>query len=311
MGIGPIFSNPIRVLTFRAERIGSGGPDLGCSALFPLKDNIPTVSFPLVTVVLIAINVAVFGYQLLQPTDQASTVELARAGISERDQLSIEYGVIPFRATHPDSECGVADQRRGSEVVCATGAEAASVPDNLSPAPLWLTLITAMFLHGGLLHLAGNMLFLWVFGTNVEDSMGRGRFVAFYLLAGIVAVYAQSLLDTSSTVPTIGASGAIAGVLGGYILLHPKARVLTFVVIVLFFTFIEIPAAILLAIWFALQFLPAVGQLASTDLASSGGVAYFAHVGGFAFGLAMIHLFARSDRTGRPVAAVGPGTTRR
>jgi membrane associated rhomboid family serine protease len=153
-----------------------------------------------------------------------------------------------------------------------------------------------MFLHGGFLHLGGNMLFLWVFGNNIEDSMGRGRFLAFYLLAGIVAVYTQALLDTSSTVPTIGASGAVAGVLGGYILLHPKARVLTFVLIVFFFTFIEIPAMILLAIWFALQFIPAFGQIATNELAEGGGVAYFAHVGGFLFGLAMIHLFATSDR---------------
>jgi membrane associated rhomboid family serine protease len=126
--------------------------------------------------------------------------------------------------------------------------------------------------------------------------MGRGRFVAFYLLAGIAAVYTQSLLDPSSTVPTIGASGAVAGVLGGYILLHPRARVLTFVLIIFFFTFIEIPAMILLAIWFVLQFIPAIGQIASDDLADGGGIAYFAHVGGFVFGLAMIHLFARRDR---------------
>lgn len=269
--------------------------------MFPLKDNIPTLRFPLVTVILIVLNVAIFGYQLMLPTDEASTPALAKAGISERDQLSLEYGATPYRLTHPGEPCGVAVAGGVAEVVCEGTAAAeelpgGEVPDNIDSAPWWLTLITSMFMHGGLLHLGGNMLFLWVFGNNVEDSMGRGRFAAFYLLAGIVALYTQALLDTSSTVPTIGASGAVAGVLGGYILLHPKARVLTFVLVIFFFTFLEIPAMILLAIWFALQFIPAIGQVASSDLADGGGVAYFAHVGGFIFGLAMIHLFARRDR---------------
>ena len=118
-----------------------------------------------------------------------------------------------------------------------------------------------MFMHGGILHIAFNMLFLWIFGNNVEDSMGRGRFVLFYLLAGIAAAYAQALLDTNATVPAIGASGAIAGVLGGYLLLYPHARVLTLVFIIFFVTLIEIPAVIMLGIWFVLQFLPAIGQL--------------------------------------------------
>ncbi len=157
-----------------------------------------------------------------------------------------------------------------------------------------------MFLHADILHIAGNMLFLWVFGNNVEDAMGRGRFVLFYLLAGIAAVYAQSALDASSTGPTIGASGAVAGVLGAYAVLHPRARVLSVVFIIFFVTLIEIPAMILLAIWFALQFIPAVGQLATPDVAGEGGIAYLAHVGGFIFGLATIHLFARRNRTTRP-----------
>jgi membrane associated rhomboid family serine protease len=153
-----------------------------------------------------------------------------------------------------------------------------------------------MFLHASILHLAGNMLFLWVFGNNVEDSMGRGRFIGFYLLAGLVAVYAQALLDLEATGPTIGASGAVAGVLGAYALLHPRARVLTLVLIVFFFTLIEIPAMALLAVWFLLQALPAVGALATPDLAGGGGVAYLAHVGGFLFGLVAIKLFATRVR---------------
>ncbi len=158
-----------------------------------------------------------------------------------------------------------------------------------------------MFMHGGILHIAFNMLFLWVFGNNIEDSMGRGRFVLFYLLAGIAAAYAQALLDTNATVPAIGASGAVAGVLGGYLLLYPHARVLTLVFIIFFVTLIEIPALVMLGIWFALQFLPAIGQLATPDVAAAGGgVAYFAHIGGFIFGLAAIKLFANRYRDRRP-----------
>ena len=173
----------------------------------------------------------------------------------------------------------------------------------LDDAPWWVTVFTSMFLHGGILHIAGNMLFLWVFGNNIEDSVGRIVFIPFYLLAGIVAVYTQSFLDTSATVPTIGASGAVAGVLGAYALLHPHARVLTLVFIIFFVTLVEIPAMIMLGLWFVLQFLPAVGQLATPDVAGqTGGVAYFAHIGGFIVGLALIKLLAR-----RHEEPAGPG----
>ena len=175
-------------------------------------------------------------------------------------------------------------------------------PAPLDQAAWWVTLITALFMHGGILHLGGNMLFLWIFGNNIEDSMGRGRFVLFYALAGLISVYAQSLIDPGSTVPTIGASGAVAGVLGGYALLYPHARVLSLIIIIFFVTLIEIPAMILLGIWFVLQFLPAIGQTALTDLAGGDSVAYLAHVGGFVFGLAAIKLFADRRRV-TPAAA--------
>jgi membrane associated rhomboid family serine protease len=171
----------------------------------------------------------------------------------------------------------------------------------LNQAPWWVTLFTSMFMHGGLLHIAGNMLFLWVFGNNIEDSMGRARFVAFYLIAGLVAVYSQAALDVDATTPTIGASGAVAGVLGAYALLHPKARVLTLIFIIFFVTVVEIPALVLLSIWFLLQFLPAVGQVATPEVGGGEGIAYLAHVGGFLFGLAAIKLFARRDRDPGPV----------
>jgi membrane associated rhomboid family serine protease len=282
--------------------------------LIPLKDNIPTGRFPILTVLLIAVNIAVFGWQLSFSSDRASNPELRELGIPERDENTLEYGAIPYRLTHPGKDCAVGTVvHQGElrpEVVCQgtpeyREADALAVKrgapfEPLDSPPWWATVITSMFMHGGILHIAFNMLFLWVFGNNVEDSMGRGRFVLFYLLAGAAAAYAQALLDTNATVPAIGASGAVAGVLGGYLLLYPHARVLTLVFIIFFITLIEIPALIMLGIWFALQFLPAIGQLATPDVsAGGGGVAYFAHIGGFVFGLAAIKLFADRYREGR------------
>jgi membrane associated rhomboid family serine protease len=282
--------------------------------LIPLKDNIPTGRFPILTVVLIVANLAVFAWQLSFPSDRASSSELRELGIPERDENTLEYGAIPYRLTHPGKDCAVGtvvqQSRLGAEVVCQGTPqyeEAEQLGDQgqpfqpLNSPPWWVTVLTSMFMHGGILHIAFNMLFLWIFGNNVEDSMGRGRFVLFYLLAGIAAAYAQALLDTNATVPAIGASGAVAGVLGGYLLLYPHARVLTLVFIIFFVTLIEIPAVVMLGIWFVLQFLPAIGQLATPDVsATGGGVAYFAHIGGFVFGLAAIKLFADRYRASRP-----------
>ena len=155
----------------------------------------------------------------------------------------------------------------------------------------WETVFTAMFLHGGILHIAGNMLFLAIFGPNVEDAMGRVRFTAFYLLGGLVALAAQVLVGPSSTAPTLGASGAIAAVLGGYIVLYPRARILTLVFIIFFVTIVELPAVLLLGFWFLEQIYFGAADL-SNPLGGGGGVAYFAHVGGFLFGLALIGVFA-------------------
>jgi rhomboid family protein len=271
--------------------------------VLPLRDNIPTDRFPILTVVLIAINVAVFGWQLTLTSDEASSPELATAGVSERDEKIIEYGAIPYRLTHPGDDCGVVSGESPEPKIRCEGtpqyeeAAQSGALDAIADAPWWVTVFTSMFMHGSILHIAGNMLFLWVFGNNIEDSMGRPRFLVFYLLAGAAAVYAQTLLSPDATVPTIGASGAVAGVLGGYILLHPRARVLTLVFIIFFVTFVEIPAMVMLGIWFVLQLLPAVGQVATPELAGEGGgVAYLAHVGGFVFGLALIKLFANRHR---------------
>jgi membrane associated rhomboid family serine protease len=168
-----------------------------------------------------------------------------------------------------------------------------------------VTVFTSMFLHGGILHIGFNMLFLWIFGNNVEDAMGRGRYLLFYLLAGIAAVYAQAAIDPSGTLPSIGASGAIAGVLGAYALLLPRARILTLIFLIFFVTLIEIPAYVMLGIWFLLQFIPAVGQVAVPNIGGQGGVAYFAHVGGFLFGLALVNVFVRRRPKFPPPIAAG------
>jgi membrane associated rhomboid family serine protease len=272
--------------------------------LIPLKDNLPTARFPVVTVVLIALNVAVFVWQLTASGDPgtASSQALAAAEASERDQLNFEYGAVPREVLNPGEYCaptGVTGNRVQER--CGERAEIER-ESGIEQAPWWLTLLTSMFMHGGILHIAFNMLFLWVFGNNIEDSMGRLRFVAFYLLAGTVAIYSQSLVDPDSVVPQIGASGAVAGVLGGYALLHPHARVLTLIFIIFFVTVVEIPAMIMLGIWFVLQFIPAVADVATPSVGEEGGVAYLAHVGGFIFGLALIKLFAhrRADESPPP-----------
>jgi len=281
--------------------------------LIPLKDNIPTARFPILTVLLIVANIAVFLWQISQPSAPNSSDSPHIVGLSQQDETTLAYGAIPYRLTHPGKDCAVetelvAPGSARQNIVCEGTPQydrAQREPEirlqNLDSPPWWATVLTSMFMHGGLLHIAFNMLFLWIFGNNIEDSMGRGRFVLFYLLAGIVAAYAQALLDTNATLPAIGASGAVAGVLGGYLLLYPHARVLTLVFIIFFVTLIEIPAVIMLGIWFVLQFLPAIGQLATPDVSTTGGgVAYFAHIGGFVFGLAAIKLFANRYRATRP-----------
>ena len=267
--------------------------------MIPVKDNIPTLRFPIVTVVLIAINIAVFVWQLTLSSDPGSSASPQIAGLSQSDEVTLEYGAMPYRLLNPGAECGIS----GQGVVCQ-GQDGYADSAKLDSPPWWTTVFTSMFLHGGILHIAFNMLFLWIFGNNVEDSMGRPRFRAFYLRAVCVDASMQVLLSASSNVPAIGASGAIAGVLGGYLLLFPRARVLTVVIIILFVTIIEIPAAILLAIWFVLQFLPALGQV-TTSAAGGEGVAYWAHVGGFAFGLAAIKVFANRYR-GKALGLPGP-----
>jgi len=244
--------------------------------VFPLKDDIPTRRFPILTVALIVANIVMF-----------FAFQGAFFDDAKFEDRVVEYGAIPFEITHPGKNCEVAV---GTEAVVCEGQPGVvgKAPDQ---APTWLTVITSMFMHGGLLHLGGNMLFLWIFGNNIEDSMGRAKFIVFYLLGGVAALLAQTLMEPNAAVPTIGASGAVAAVLGGYALLYPRARVVTVIFIIIFFTIVELPALLVLGAWFVLQLLNGAGSLAQ-PVGEGGGVAYFAHIGGFLFGLLMIRLFA-------------------
>lgn len=181
--------------------------------------------------------------------------------------------------------------RSGEELVYTFGAVPLALfgGESLSPLPATMTLFTSMFLHGGVMHVGGNMLYLWIFGNNIEDMMGHVRFIVFYLLCGVAAAYAHALSAPSSAVPMIGASGAISGVLGAYLLLFPRAQVLTLIPLGFFTRLIHVPAAVVLGFWIVIQFLNgtlSVGQ-------AGGGVAWFAHVGGFVAGMALIRAFAR------------------
>jgi len=156
----------------------------------------------------------------------------------------------------------------------------------------WVNVFTSMFLHGGFMHVAGNMLYLWIFGDNVEDRMGHGRFLVFYLLCGVAAALAQTVTAPESAIPMVGASGAIAGVMGAYFVLYPHSRVLTLIFIVFYVNIVEIPAVVFLGFWFLMQLLSGVGTLAASSGAEAGGIAFWAHIAGFAVGAGLVKLLA-------------------
>lgn len=158
----------------------------------------------------------------------------------------------------------------------------------------WLGLLTSIFMHGSWVHLGGNMLYLWIFGDNVEDAMGHGRFIVFYLLTGVGAALAHVMTRPASPVPLVGASGAIAGVLGAYLILYPRARILSLVVFGFFIRFVELPALLVLSLWFLLQLVEGFGTLSAPDVTT---VAWWAHVGGFIAGAALVLIFARRRST--------------
>ena len=219
--------------------------------MIPLKDDNPTELKPQLTIALIATCVLVFLWQYSHsPQDM--------------NLIFMRMGVIPALL--------IGDARAAPEL------------DVLLPAA---TIFTSMFLHGGWAHLIGNMLYLWIFGNNIEDAMGHGRFIVFYLLCGICAVFAQAIPDPDSTIPMVGASGAISGVLGAYLLLYPNARVLMLVPLGFFTRIMYLPAWVVLAMWFGLQL------ISSAARGGEGGVAFGAHIGGFIAGMVLVSAFKR------------------
>lgn len=228
--------------------------------MFPLKDDNPSASAPLVTVALIVLNALVFVYQISLEVGGAEGARAAQAFVEE-------FGLVPCRLT---GACRV-----GSEV----------------PAPI-LTIFTSMFMHGGLFHIGGNMLYLWIFGDQIESLLGHGRFLFFYLACGLAASAAQILVGPDSVVPSLGASGAIAGVLGAYLVKFPRNRVR---VLVARGGITELPAMMVLGLWIVLQLVSQV----STAAGEATGVAYMAHIGGFITGLALVFLLGRRKVAGQ------------
>lgn len=221
--------------------------------MIPLKDNVPTRSFPIITISLIVINILIFVWTWIQPSEY------------------LEHFILKYYALNP------------AELLISLTSRPDLLPYNI------LTIFSSMFLHGGILHLGGNMLYLWIFGNNIEDSMGHARFGLFYLFSGVVAALAQFSFDPTSSIPMIGASGAVSGVLGAYLLLFPRATVKTLIFLFIFITTVDIPAMLLLTIWFFFQIVSSYGP----------GVAWFAHIGGFIFGMAATKIFTVGSRRGR------------
>ncbi len=213
--------------------------------MIPIRDENPTRSTPFVTIALIAVNVLVFVMQMLQPPEAQQQFVFAWSAIP-RD-ITLGWDLLP------------------------------TIP------VAWLTLFTSMFMHGGLMHLGGNMLYLWIFGNNVEDRVGHIQFLFFYIIGGLVAALSHVFFDPTSQIPMVGASGAISAVLGAYMLAYPNARVVVLLWIVFFVRFIRVPAILMLGVWFVMQISGFFGDMSR----EGGGVAWLAHIGGFVAGVVL------------------------
>lgn len=235
--------------------------------MFPLRDENPRAYPPIATVAIIALNV--FAWAMVQGFGNESMLaeSICHYGLIPADVL----GTLPAGSSFPVSQ----------ELSCV-----------LDGSGGYTSIVTSMFMHGSWFHIVGNLWFLWIFGDNVEDAMGPGRFLAFYLLCGFGAAAAQMLTDTSSLVPMVGASGAIGGVMGAYALLYPRAHIHTFVFLGFYMTTIAVPALFMLGYWFVLQLLGGLPALNS----EGGGVAFWAHIGGFLVGVALVHAFVNPNR---------------
>jgi membrane associated rhomboid family serine protease len=258
--------------------------------VIPLKDNVPTRRLPILTVALIVANFAIFLWAEHAPTERLATNLGVPLRVSGFTAVTAQYGFVPCEVNqscpHGDDEILLGFQNR------------LPVYAHVHHVPVPASVFTSMFMHGSWEHLLGNMLFLWIFGNNIEDRLGRRRFIVFYLLGGLAAAVLQFLSGPGSDVPNIGASGAIAAVLGGYLVLYPRAAVITFIPPFFFF---PLPAVLFLLGWILLQVYSAgSGQVGG----SGGGIAYFAHIGGFIFGLLTIRWWVQQAG---PPAIGAPG----
>lgn len=245
--------------------------------MIPLRDNIPSERTPIVNFAMIGVTALCFLLQLASPNDSEVTVEE-------------KFGMVPVRVLHPHEKHAVSELVRVGGQLYRREHPLAS-----SAIPDWLTPLTCIFLHGGWLHFVGNMWFLFIFGDNVEDRLGHIRYLVFYLASGVGASLVHLVTNASSPIPTIGASGAIAGVMGAYFVLYPRATVLSMIPIFGFAQIVVIPAPMFLGIWFVIQFFQ--GTMAITSM-QTGGVAWWAHIGGFAVGFvvgAIARKFGRHD----------------
>jgi membrane associated rhomboid family serine protease len=237
--------------------------------LIPISDdNTGRRTFPVVNYILIAINIIVFIIELTQGAP-----------------FQYGYSVVPFKITH------------GHDIVGPVRVPGVGViPEYPGPSPIWLTLLTSMFMHAGWLHIGGNMLYLWIFGDNVEDNFGHIKYLIFYLLCGFAADFSQIAADPNSLIPSLGASGAIAGVLGAYIIMFPTNRVRVLLPLIIIWTFVQLPAIVVIGLWIVLQLFSQVSSVTSGGEAQ-GGVAYMAHIGGFFAGMLLTLFFRnRNDR---------------
>jgi membrane associated rhomboid family serine protease len=263
--------------------------------MIPLRDDNPAQHWPIITLAIIALNVAAFLFW--EPTFATGPNRDVK-----QQTFFFCHAMIPWEVTHQTNlgEGGADARRAVQEQFDATSDQAAEFQrqfrESCGHKQWWQSIFTAMFLHGGWLHIGGNMLFLWIFGNNVEDKLRPIGYLLFYLAAGIVATLAQLAISPNSAVPNLGASGAIAGVLGAYLVMFPRRRVLT-LIIFFFITWVYLPASVVLGLWFVLQLFSGVGELGS-HVHGGGGVAFWAHIGGFAFGGLMALLFFPKERLG-------------
>ncbi|MGB2694966.1 MAG: rhomboid family intramembrane serine protease [Dehalococcoidia bacterium] len=256
--------------------------------MIPVGDSVRSRTFPYVNVALIAINVLVFLYELT-----LNATPLAFGGLSDLDRFFFEWATMPACL---GDHFGFTPNVDARDLAAYCG-----VQKNVALTPL-----SAMFIHGGWLHLLGNMIFLWVFGDNVEDAMGHVRYAVFYAVVGLAAGTAHIFVNQNDLTPAIGASGAIAGVLGAYLVLYPRARVSAILPIFLFFWLpFQVPAVVLIGFWFLMQVFSGVANLAATDVVNAGGgVAWFAHIGGFAAGVLLVKLFVLGRDVPPPRSAI-------